>query len=318
MAGKANRLIFQNAEKARDAITVSQKKEIARLYKQWADEIGEMAKHYSRVGSDRSLIKERQMRELQKQLEETSRIVSNEVYNVVKENIYLVSDAVVKDNVKWLGQFGFSEDGLNAAFSSVPDNTVRMLATGQLYKGGWNLSSRIWSDNENTMKDVYQIVAKGMAENKPIYDIAKELERYVQPGVAKKWNPYIRMLNTATGEWELKKIYKRQVDYNAQRLARTLVQHGYQQSFIAVTESNPFVLKYQWSANGSRPCPICQDRDGQRYEKGELPLDHPNGQCTMIPVVDGNMDDRLVRWFNSPAGTYPDIDRFAGNFGYGS
>lgn len=316
MASKGNRLIFANAEKARDAITESQKKEIAKLYQQWADEIGERAKYYSHKSTSSSVVSERQMKELKKQLTETSHQVSNEVYKNIKSNIYTVSDAVVKDNIEWLKQFGFSEAGLNAAFSSVPDQIVRMLVTGQIYEGGWNLSSRIWSDNESTLKTAYQIVAKGMAENRPIYDIAKELEKYVQPGAVKKWNPYIMMKNTKTGEWERKKIYKRQVDYNAQRLARTLVQHGYQQSFIAVTERNPFVLRYQWSANGSRPCPLCMDRDGQEFAKGDLPMDHPNGQCTMIPVIDDNMADKLADWFNSPDGTYPEIDEFAKGFGY--
>lgn len=313
---KGNKLIFANAEKARDAIVESQKKEIAKLYQQWADEIGERAKYYSRKSTSSSVVSERQMKELQKQLTETSHQVSNEVYNNIKQNIYTVSDAVVKDNVEWLKQFGFSEDGLNAAFTSVPDQIVRRIITGQIYEGGWNLSSRIWSDNEKTMQTAYQIVAKGMAENRPIYDIAKELEKYVQPGAAKKWNPYIMMKNTKTGEWERKKIYKRQVDYNAQRLARTLVQHGYQQSFIAVTEKNPFVLKYVWYANGSRPCPLCMDRDGQEFEKGDLPMDHPNGQCTMAPVVDDKMIDKLADWFNSPDGTYPEIDEYAKGFGY--
>lgn len=316
MASKGNKLIFANAEKARDAIVESQKKEIANLYQQWADEIGEKAKYYSHKSTSSSVVSERQMKELQKQLTETSHQVSNEIYKNIKGSIYTVSDAVVKDNVEWLKQFGFSESGLNAAFSSVPDQIVRMLVTGQIYEGGWNLSSRIWSDNEQTMRTAYQIVAKGMAENRPIYDIAKELEKYVQPGAAKPWNPYILMKNTKTGEWERKKIYKRQVDYNAQRLARTLVQHGYQQSFIAVTEKNPFVLKYQWSANGSRPCPLCQDRDGQTFEKGDLPMDHPNGQCTMIPVIDDQMIDKLADWFNSPDGTFPEIDEFSKNFGY--
>lgn len=316
MASKGNKLIFANAEKARDAIVESQKKEIASLYQQWADEIGERAKYYSHKSTSSSVVSERQMKELQKQLTETSHQVSNEVYQNIKGSIYTVSDAVVRDNVEWLKQFGFSESGLNAAFSSVPDQIVRMLVTGQIYEGGWNLSSRIWSDNEQTMRTAYQIVAKGMAENRPIYDIAKELEKYVQPGAAKKWNPYILMKNTKTGEWERRKIYKRQVDYNAQRLARTLVQHGYQQSFIAVTEKNPFVLKYLWSANGSRPCPLCQDRDGQTFEKGDLPMDHPNGMCTMIPVIDDQMVDKLADWFNSPDGTYPEIDEFSKNFGY--
>lgn len=316
MAGSADRLIFENAERVRDSITKAQKKRIAELYMQWAEELGERAKYYSRKSAPSYALLERQAKELKKQLKKTSRRVSNEIYNDIKNNIYIVSDAVVNDNVKWLNKFGFSKSILNASLSPVRDHIVRMLITGQLYKGGWNLSSRIWSDNEETLKTAYQIVAKGIAENMPIYDIAKELERYVQPGAAKKWNPYIMMLNNKTGKWERKKIYKRQVDYNAQRLARTLVQHGYQQAFIAVTENNPFVLKYQWLSNGSRPCPICMDRDGQIFEKGELPMDHPNGQCTMIPVIDDNMSVRLSDWFNSPDGTYPEIDDFAVNFGY--
>lgn len=36
---KANKLIFEDSEKARDAITESQKKAIAKLYEDWAKEI---------------------------------------------------------------------------------------------------------------------------------------------------------------------------------------------------------------------------------------------------------------------------------------
>lgn len=311
-----NKLVFANAEKARDAIVESQKKEIASLYQKWADEIGERANYYAHKSTASSVVSERQMQELKNQLRQTSQQVSNEVYGKVKESMYMVADAVVKDNVEWLKQFGFSEEGLNAALSSVPDQIVRRIVTGQIYEGGWNLSSRIWSNNEATLKKAYEIVAKGVAENRPIYDIAKELQGYVQPDAAKPWNPLIRMKNTKTGEYEWKRIYRGKVDYNAQRLARTLVQHSYQQSFIAVTEKNPFVLKYVWYANGSRPCPLCQDRDGQEFEKGDLPMDHPNGMCTMAPVIDDNMLDKLADWFNSPDGTYPDIDQFAGQFGY--
>lgn len=314
--GKENKLIFEDAEKARDAITESQKKEIARLYQQWADEIGERANYYTHKSTTSSVVSWRQMKELQKQLTESSHQVSNEIYKGIKQSIYTVSDAVVKDNVDWLKKFGFSEDGLNAAFSSVPDNIVKMLVTGQIYEGGWNLSSRIWGNNEKILSNCYEIIAKGMAENKPIYNITKELEKYVSPKTAKSWNPIIKTKNTKTGEWEYKRIYRGKVDYNAQRLARTLVQHGYQQSFIAVTEKNPFVLKYVWYANGSRPCPLCMDRDGQEFEKGNLPMDHPNGQCTMAPVVDDKMIDKLVDWFNSPDGTYPEIDEYAKGFGY--
>lgn len=309
-------LIFKNAEKARDAILVSQKKEIAALYKNWADEIGERAKYYSHKSTASSVVSERQMKELQKMLEATSKEVSNEIQNKITSNLYTIADAVVADNIKWLESFGFSPDGLNAAFSFVPDAVVRNLITGQIYDSGWSLSSRIWGDNETTMKDAYQIMARGLAENKSIYDIAKDLESYVRPSAKLPWNPVIAMKNTKTGKIEHKRIYKGQVDYNAQRLARTLAQHSYQQSFIATTQKNPFVLKYIWHSNGSRPCPLCLDRDGMVFEKGSLPMDHPNGMCTMEPMIAEDMIDQLADWFNSPDGTYPEIDAFAGNFGY--
>ena len=244
---------------------------------------------------------------MQKQLRQTSQEVSNEIYKKIKSNIYTVADAVVSDNVKWLESFGFSSAGLNAAFSYVPHEIVQNLVTGQIYDSGWSLSSRIWGDNEQTLKDIYQVMARGLAENKPIYEIAKDLESYVRPSARLPWN-----LRMADG----KKIYKKQIDYNAQRLARTLVQHGYQQSFIATTQKNPFITEYIWRSNGSRVCELCKARDGVHYKKTELPMDHPNGMCTMEPVVVEDMIDQLADWFNSPDGTYPEIDAFAGNFGY--
>lgn len=305
--GVGNPLIFKDSEAAKLAIMDSQKKEIAALYEKWADEIGERAEYYSHKSTASAPLSERYYRELQKQLRETSHQVSNEVYKKIKNNIHLVADAVVADNVKWLESLGFSASGINAAFSYVPDEIVRNLITSQIYDSGWSLSSRIWTDNEATLKDIYQVVAKGLAENKPIYDIAKELEAYVRPSARLPWN-----LTAKDGV----KIFKKQVDYNAQRLARTLVQHGYQQSFVATTQKNPFITEYIWRSNGSRACPLCLGRDGVHYQKDQLPLDHPNGMCTMEPAVVDNLVDQLADWFNSPDGTFPEIDEFAKNFGY--
>lgn len=303
----SDKLIFKDAEAAKNAIMDSQKKEIAALYESWADEIGERAKYYSHKSTASAPISDRYYRELQKQLKATSHEVSNEVFKKIKSNIYTVSDAVVADNIKWLESFGFAKDGLNAAFSYVPDEIVKNLITGQIYTSGWSLSAKIWGDNEKTLKDIYQVMAKGLSENKPIYEIAKDLEKYVRPSAQLPWN-----LRAPDGV----KIYKKTIDYNAQRLARTLVQHGYQQSFIAATQKNPFILEYIWRSNGSRVCELCKARDGAHFKKDELPMDHPNGMCTMEPVVADDMVDQLADWFNSPDGTYPEIDEFAGNFGY--
>lgn len=303
----ANKLVFKDAEEAKKSIMVEQQREIAKLYEDWADDIAKQAEYYSHKFNSSAYVSERYYKQLRRQLRKTSQEVSNEIYNKIKSNMYLISDEVVKSNVKWLKSFGFSEEGLNATFGYVPKDTVERLVTGQIYKSGWSLSKRIWGDNEQTLKDIYQVMAKGIAEQKPIYDIAKDLESYVRPNARLPWN-----LRMADGV----RIYKKQVDYNAQRLARTLVQHSYQQSFVSTTKDNPFILDYVWRANGSRVCELCMSRDGVHYKKDDLPMDHPNGMCVMEPSIDKGMNEKLADWFNSPDGTYPEIDEFASNFGY--
>lgn len=309
-------LLFEDAAKVKDAIMVSQQKEIQKLYDEWAKDIADRAKFYSHKTNASAAVSERYYKELYAQMKEQSNQVGKEIQGIITSNMYTIADAVVASNVNWLKEFGFSEDGLNAAFSYIPNDVVQRLITGQIYQGGWNLSQRIWSDSQQTQRDVYQIMARGLAEQKSVYEIAKDLESYVKPSARLPWNPVIAMKNTKTGQIEYKRIYKKQVDYNAQRLARTLAQHSYQQSFIATTQNNPFITEYVWHSNGSRVCSLCRSRDGVTFKKTELPMDHPNGMCVMEPVVVKDMVDQLANWFNSPDGTYPEIDAFAGNFGY--
>jgi len=303
----ADKLIFAKSEKARNAITTTEAKRIQRLYEEWAEEVGKLATYYSRKTTDSSFVTEQQLKSLKKKLQEAGKEISSKVNSEVKNSIYQVSSAVVDDNIAWLASLGFSEGALNAAFSSVPKQMVNRLLTGQLYESGWSLSKAIWSSNQKAMKDIYEVIAGGIAQNESVYEIAKKIEAYVDPSKRRPWN-----LTAPDGT----RIYPRRVDYNAQRLVRTLVQHSYQQSFIETTKDNPFITEYIWVSNGSRVCPICRARDGTRYPKNSLPMDHPNGMCTMVPDVTRSLNKQLADWFNSPDGTYPAIDKFAKNFGY--
>lgn len=305
MATKQN-LIFKDAEKAKAAIMKSQQKEIKDLYVKWADDIGKKAEMYAKKTTPSSGLQEIQMKTLKKQLTAASKQISNEIYGIIKNNMYLMSNAVVGDSKKWMKSLGFGDEAANMMFTNIPDSTVRNIITGQIYDSGWSLSKAIWSDNEKNLKDIYAIVGKGIAENSSIYDISKELETYVNPNKKLPWN-----FKGKDGV----KIFKKSVDYNAQRLARTLVQHGYQQSFIAVTKDNPLVEEYLWLANGSRVCPICKARNGKHYSKDNLPMDHPNGMCTMVPVVNSNMIDDLADWVKNPDKN-PKLTKFAKKLGY--
>lgn len=306
---KANKLIFADAEKARDAITKDQQKQIAKLYEQWAEDIGKTADRFAKKSTPSSALSEIYMRELQKQLVATRENLVKQVESTIKSGMQQVADNVVASNVKWLQSLGFPKSGLEAAFSYVPADIVERLATGQVYKSGWSLSKAIWSDSERTMSEVYKVVAGGLAKQQSVYEIAKDLEKFVSPSAKKDWN-----LTDKDG----RRIYPRKVDYAAQRLVRTLAQHSYQQTFQETTKDNPFITKYRWNANGSRACEICKERDGKVYDKDKLPMDHPNGMCVMEPVTasDKEMTKQLADWVNGEDGDFPEIDRFAKKFGY--
>lgn len=302
----AKGLRFKDAEKARDEIMAEQLKHISKLYNDWADDIAKKAEKLKQKGTMSSELQERQMKELEQALRKASEKVANDVTKTMKEGMTKVCQSVIVQNEDWMESLGFPKDMISAAFSSVPDNIVRNITTGKIYESGWSLSKSIWGDNEDTLSKIHEIVAGGMAENKPIYDIAKDLEQFVRPGAKKQWN-----LKTESG----KMIYPKRVDYNAQRLARTLSQHAYQQSVKATAKENPFIQKVKWhSQGGSRTCEICKKRDGKIFTIDRLPMDHPNGMCIMEQLVDDNMDDRLINWVNGKEDK--ELDRFAKKLGF--
>lgn len=283
-------LKLNTAEYARLKLTEEQQKAIQKLYKDAAKEVSKKAKKAPRVPSD--ALQKMYLNSLRKQLDKRVESIGQEIQGIVEGNIRATSDAVVAANQAFLREIGMPIEG---SFSHVSDSVVRSIVTGQLYEGDWSLSQSIWSGTRKTQQDIRSIIAQGVAQNKSPYDIAKDLEKYVDPAAQK--------------EWDWSKVYPgtaKKVDYNAQRLARTMVSHAYQQSFVKTTQKNPFVTEYQWlSSGGERMCELCEERDGQMYPKDDLPLDHPNGMCTFKAVIPDDMTaiaDRLADW----AGGKPD------------
>lgn len=290
-------LDFSNAETQRLRITQEQQKHIEELYKQASKHIGELAEQAPRVPSD--AIRQQYLRDLQGQIDDALRGIQGDLGSTIREHSKQVAAETVKDAKEFLREVGLPIGG---AYSNVPVEIVQAVASGQLYTGNWTLSRALWLNTVETQKDVQSIVAQGIIENKSAYDIAKDLEKYVDPSARKDW------------EWS--KVYpgtRKVVDYNAQRLARTMVSHAYQQAFVRTTIKNPFITKYQWQAAATeRTCEICMERDGQLFDKDALPLDHPNGMCTFLAVIEDSMEDvadRLVDWVHGEAD--PELDEWA-------
>lgn len=294
-------LSLKDSETARNAITKQQQKQIRKLYREVAKKIAKEAKSLKGKTNVSSLMRTQYLRILEEQITAEINKISTELHQITNSGMTQVAQAVTKESLEWLSEIGFGTVGL---MSNVPADVVRNIATGQVYKTGWSLSKRIWGIEQKTLNDIHTVIAKGIANNASVYEIAKDLEKYVDPKAIKKW------------DWN--KVYpgtSRKVEYNAQRLARTLTQHAFQQATKACNDPNPFVDGYIWRsalAHG-RTCSVCMERDGTFFKKEDVPMDHPQGLCTILPYVKQDLSsvaDQIAEWTKAPQGTFPEIDRY--------
>ncbi|HHV42078.1 MAG TPA: hypothetical protein GXX72_04435 [Clostridiaceae bacterium] len=176
-------------------------------------------------------------------------------------------------------------------FSQIPLETVRPIMSGELYKDKRSLSERIWCLGDELEKDMQYIVNRGLIEHKSAVELAKDLEQYVKEPAKRP---------TTWGK-AYPNLRNKKVDYNAMRLARTSINHAYQTASIRSAERNPFVEGIEWHSalQHGRTCELCAQRHGQVFPKDDVPLDHPNGLCTMIPYIPKSLDqvaDELRGW----------------------
>lgn len=300
---------FAKAEGIRVKITNEQAKQIRKLYKDLANEYKRELRVLSTKSNISSYMRSEYLKDYVKELENDIKYLNNNVEKTISSNMLRVSKAVVENSIELDKKMGFR--GVFTKQFYIPQDVVAIVSSGKLYEGKWSLSKAIWSDSQKKISDIESVVAKGIAGNKSTYEIAKDLERYVNPQARKMWN------------WS--KVYpgtSKKIDYNAQRLARTMVSHAYQESFVESTKDNPFIEAYMWVASGGdRMCPICEDRDGEIFKKEDLPLDHPNGMCTFEIVMTKSYEEigrEIADWINGEGDPRlnEELDEYAEELGY--
>jgi hypothetical protein len=199
-------------------------------------------------------------------------------------------------------------DHFTTAFSNVQDNVIRDIISGGLYKDNKTLSNRIWQATGDNKKDIETIIAQGITEKKSAVKLSEDLEQFVKPPSQRSadWAKVYPILKTKV------------IDYNAMRLARTSINHAYQTATIQSSQMNPFVEGIEWRSAliHGRTCQLCIDRHGQIFPKDDVPLDHANGLCTMVPYIPKSLDDvaeELNAWIYG--GYNPTLDSWYEDYG---
>lgn len=274
--------------KKQELIYKKQQKEIEDLY------IDISSTLFSRLEKlDENTFTEADLHKLKRELKNDIKKNRKEVNQIINNNISITVGASALVHKKFFALID-KKYGTNLASeyikktSNVKSEVKKKIKEGTIYRDNYKLSQRIWSDNKKVIGDINKIINEGLKNKTNPYNIAKDLEKYVNPKHKKDWS------------WG--NIYpgvNKKVDYNAQRLARTTITHAHQLGAEAYAKKNPFIeyLEYN-SAHNNRTCGMCADRDGQLFKKDEAPLDHPNGNCFMTIVVPDNITDLIADYVN--------------------
>ena len=201
-------------------------------------------------------------------------------------------------------------------FSQVPHNVLGWILKGDLYRDGKGLSERIWNYTNDFEKDIDYILKRGIAEKKSAVELAKDLETFVKPESRRPW------------DWGnvYPKLRTKQVDYNAQRLARTSITHAHRESQYESAKRNPFVDAIHWELSGEHyarqvarwgedECDVYASQNWYGLGVGnfpvdEVPISHPQCLCVTYPVISKSFDqiaDELKAWVQ---GENPELDEF--------
>lgn len=315
-----------SGEEARVRQTKKMQQNLLSMYRDIYKEV----QYALRTGTSKQDLSKVQLMMLESDIKSYMEEINKNLENDVRESMDSVCLSVVEDKRELLKQYGFSADYIRDSYIYVPKAVVNNILSGTIYQEDWSLSKAIWGNTQNFNQKLTRIVAEGTATGKSAYEIAKDLEQYVNPDARKtsrkiKFQKYKtdalgNVMRDENGKPMLEEKvhwYKPgDVDYNAQRLTRTMISHAYQQAFMHVNADDPFVTKYVWisALQHGRTCALCRDRHGQLFDKDKLPLDHPNGMCTFEAYIPGGVDgvrDMMLKWMDEPIGKYPEIDRYA-------
>ena len=285
------------SEKKRDILTKKLKKQInslyTGLYKDLSKKIDNMPKNASQF----------YLEKLQEELGKEIKKINSEITAITKKAIKEASEYGTSTQLEFFNEISNKysldiEDSIFKMCTSIHTDVIAEILDGKIYKDRAGISERIWSDTKRFNKDIDTIISEGIAQKKGTYEIAKDLEKYVNP------NEKQPIYNGVRG----------QANYNTYRLAHTSVIHAYQQAAKRSAAKNPYIEYMKWvSAHDSKACDTCKERDGKLYKPKDMPLDHPMGRCTFtyeIPMkldeigkelsdwIKGSKNEKLDKWFS--------------------
>lgn len=271
--------------------------EIIKLYREAAADLAARAAA-SRKGS----LTERWAAEYAESLKRRVRELEAGLYDVTLQGLKRSAELPSEAMGEWWKAVG--GQSFRDAFATTPDSVLVGIIEGGFYKDNKGLSERIWRVADSFEKDVGYIVNRGIAEKKSALELARDLEQYVKLP-AKRDFDWGKVYPNLSGE---------KVDYNAQRLARTSINHAYFLGNVKVCTENPFVTAMHWDLSNAHEerqvIPFGPDECDEyaahdeglgegNWKPEEIPVPHPQCLCVQWAVIPQSLEDigaQIGRW----------------------
>lgn len=277
-------------------------KKIQGIYTQAARDLAKRAEA-TRAGTlTKRWVKDYQ-KTLEKRVEQMRGELGGTILSGMRKSAGLPGDTVegwLNDALAMIGVDG----SFTGTFSHTPDAALRMLIDGRMYRDGKSLSRRIWNRTDQLQGSIEDILTQGIAQHRSALQIAQDLEAYVSPK-AKMPVSWLTLYPDIP--------FDRQIDYNAQRLARTAINHAYWAANMAAAKANPFCRAMHWQLSpshyerqvarfGEDICDTYASHD-EGLGRGNFPIDDvpmPHAQCLcatwqVVPEL-SDVADRLGAW----------------------
>lgn len=243
---------------------------------------------------DKNNFNELDLKRLQKEINNELKNITTDIKSIIEDAVVDMVEKTIENNLEYYKKidkkyntnlYGF----FAIKYKMIKDTVIKMVVGGNMYKDNHSLSDRVWKDLKKNQTSIDLIITQGLKNKDHPLDIAKKLEKYVNPSKAKEF------------KWSV--VYpgsKTKIEYNALRLARTSINHAHHQSVIEIAKRNPLVTHIEWLSAGAhgRTCEMCSNRDGKVYPIDKVPQDHPNGMCDLLEVQPSDeMFERLMNEF---------------------
>lgn len=249
---------------------------------------------------------------MQTKLDARAAQMSREVLAAAHQGIWMASGAgsqgVTRVTQHMLGG-AFPAPAVERLFAAVNERaTLAMLARTR--QDGLKISDRVWRTSEAARNSIRTIVEDATVRGQSARTTAKQVEKYLQPGVGKAHKDEIRR----------RLGISKDVSHQAMRLARTEMNNAFHEGMVAATQHSPGYRGIYWRLSAQHVVfDVCTDMAADMsngepgfYPKGHEPVrPHPQCMCTPISAWENpaQFAERLRGWQQNPH-SQPGIEKW--------